>query len=261
MNMFYQLKKYIQFFTISTTKHGVHSPFVFDLVTKCFNKKTSKKSFEIINRYKSELNNNNTEITVTDFGAGSRVFKTNKRIVSEVLKNVSISNKQALLLTRLVSYFKSEAILEIGTSLGVGTLSLALGNKNAIITTLEGCSETIKITKNILGKYISNKIIFKEGEFDKTLTEVTLGKKYDIVYFDGNHQKEPTIRYFKQCLKTVHNETLFIFDDIYWSKEMTEAWKYIKNHKKVTLTIDTFHLGFVFFRKEQFQKEHFTIRI
>lgn len=259
--MFYQLIKYYKFILESTNKHGVHSPFVYDLVTKCFKTKLSNKKVTILSNYRNNLKQNNAKINVSDFGAGSRVFKSSERVVSEVLKNVTILQKHAELLSKLVAYFNCKDILELGTSLGVGTLSLALGNKNTSVTTLEGCSETLAIPKGIINNYTNNKITFIEGEFSKTLPDVLLNKQYDLVYFDGNHQKEPTIKYFEQCLKAIHNETLFIFDDIYWSKEMTEAWQYIKNHHKVTLTIDTYHFGFVFFRKEQFQKEHFVIRL
>jgi hypothetical protein len=41
---------------------------------------------------------------------------------------------------------------------------------------------------------------------------------------------------------------------------MEDAWKFIQNHPKVTVAIDTFQWGFVFFRTEQ-KKEHFTIRV
>ena len=41
---------------------------------------------------------------------------------------------------------------------------------------------------------------------------------------------------------------------------MSEAWEFIKTHEKVTVSIDTFFWGIVFFRKEQV-KEHFTIRV
>ncbi len=259
--MFYQVKKYFSFLITSKNKHGVQSPFVFDIVTKCFNVKTSFKLVLQLKEYQSFLKQNNSEIEVTDFGTGSRIFKTNKRIVSDIYKHVVISNKDAALLTRLVSYFNFTNILEIGTSLGVGTLALALGNRNAKITTLEGCPETLKISKANLNKYVNNEINFMEGEFDKTLPKVLKNREYDLIYFDGNHQKEPTIDYFEQCLQSINNDTVFIFDDIYWSKEMTEAWEYIKKHQKVKLTIDIYNLGFVFFRKEQYQKEHFKIRM
>ncbi|MBL7882976.1 MAG: class I SAM-dependent methyltransferase, partial [Bacteroidia bacterium] len=39
----------------------------------------------------------------------------------------------------------------------------------------------------------------------------------------------------------------------------TEAWEEIKRHPKVTVTIDLFFIGLVFFRKEQ-AKQHFIIK-
>ena len=165
------------------------------------------------------------------------------------------------MLIRLGSYFKPENILEIGTSLGIGTLGLNLGNDKAKITTLEGCSETQKIAEKYLNQFNINNVNFVIGNFDSTLKQVISCEKYDLIYFDGNHQKEPTINYFEQCLKAKKDNSVFIFDDIHWSEGMNEAWEYIKNHEEVTLTIDTFFWGLVFFRKEQFEKEHFTLRV
>ena len=98
------------------------------------------------------------------------------------------------------------------------------------------------------------------GNFDDTLgTLLEQLPSIDFVYIDGNHRYEPTIRYFRQMLPSVHENTVLVFDDIHWSQEMKEAWKIIKNHPKVTVTIDTFQWGMVFFRIEQ-EKEHFVIR-
>ena len=88
----------------------------------------------------------------------------------------------------------------------------------------------------------------------------SLDTEFDMIFIDGNHQKEATLSYFENLLPKAHNDTIFIFDDIYWSKDMTEAWEAIKKHPKVTVSIDTFFWGFVFLRTEQ-AKEHFTIRL
>jgi predicted O-methyltransferase YrrM len=98
------------------------------------------------------------------------------------------------------------------------------------------------------------------GNFSNTLPEKLENKTYDLIFFDGNHQKEATIDYFEQCLLHIHNDSVFIFDDINWSKGMQEAWQHIKEHPLVTISIDTFYWGIVFFRKEQ-KKQHFTIRV
>jgi predicted O-methyltransferase YrrM len=81
----------------------------------------------------------------------------------------------------------------------------------------------------------------------------------DLVFFDGNHKKEPTLSYFEQCLPHIHPGTIFLFDDIHWSAGMEEAWNIIRNHPKVRVSIDLYHLGIVFFR-EELSKEDFTIR-
>lgn len=259
--MFYQIKSYLSFFKQSTTKFGVHSPFVFRWLTECVNTKTEPEKSKIIKTYKLFLKKNKKQIDVTDYGAGSRIFKSSKRRISDIAKNAGISTKRAKLLIRMVNYFNINVILEIGTSLGIGTLALTLGNEDTKIVTLEGCLETVKTPQKELHKYTKNRIDFKVGEFKDTLPKALENQKYDLVYFDGNHQKEPTITYFEQCLQAIDNDSIFIFDDIHWSKEMSEAWEYIKNHKKVKLTLDTFNWGIVFFRKEQQEKEHFVIRV
>ena len=84
-------------------------------------------------------------------------------------------------------------------------------------------------------------------------------KNIDLVFIDGNHQENATISYFKKCLNYSHNDTIFIFDDIYWSIGMENAWEKIKSHSKITLTIDLFHIGIVFIKSE-LSKENYIIR-
>ena len=137
--MIHTIKSYLKFLKNSTNQHGVHSPFVFSLVTKCFYDKTNYPEYKILKKYRNSLLQNKDYIEVTDFGAGSRVFKSNKRQISAIAKNAGVSKKRAQLLFRIVKYFQPETILEIGTSLGLATTALSLGNQNTKITTLECC--------------------------------------------------------------------------------------------------------------------------
>ncbi|OIQ38736.1 MAG: methyltransferase [Bacteroidetes bacterium MedPE-SWsnd-G1] len=258
--MLFQIKSYLKFLSKSTNQHGVHSPFIFDLVTNCFYAKTTSHLKEKISCYRKELDSNSSIISVKDFGKGSRVFKSNKRAVNKIAKVAGISKKRSELLIRFSEYYKPHNILEIGTSLGIGTASLALGNKKANVISLEGCPNTANVAIQQLKKHNLQNVEIKIGSFKNTLKDKIIQHQFDLIYFDGNHQKEPTILYFEQCLSNIHNESVFIFDDIHWSEEMQEAWEYIKNHPKVTVTINSYFWGFVFFRKEQV-KEHFVIRI
>ncbi|MEP1487157.1 MAG: class I SAM-dependent methyltransferase [Algibacter sp.] len=255
--MFYQIIQYIKFLLKSTNQHGVHSPFVYHLVTKCFYDKTTYSAYKNISSYKKLLLENKSVINVADLGAGSQVMKQRKRNVSDITKNAGTTNKRAKLLFRLTQHFKPQHILELGTSLGISTHAMSLENSN--ITTIEGCPNTSIFTETLFNQNLAGNINLITGNFNDEIKKLT-SNTYDFIFFDGNHQKEATLSYFESLLKTTHNDSVFIFDDIYWSEGMTEAWKTIKKHPKVTVTIDTFYWGFVFFRKEQL-KEDFVIRV
>src|SRR4051812_4985530 len=129
--MLFQIKSYLKFLWHSKNEHAVHSPFVFNLLTKCFYDKKSKPEYSILKNYRKALLQNKNFIEVTDFGAGSRVFKSNKRQISKIASTAGISPKRAELLFRVTNYFQPKNILEIGTSLGLATSALALGNPKA----------------------------------------------------------------------------------------------------------------------------------
>ena len=258
--MFFQLKSYLKFISRATNQHGVHSPFVFNLVTNCFYAKPKNHHYTNVNAYLDELLKRNEKIEVRDFGAGSKHLKPKYRSIKDIAKRAGISRKRSRLLSRLVSYFKAHDILEIGTSLGIGTASLAQGNPKAQISSLEGCPETARVARAQLDKFGYEQVDIQVGEFNQTLPQVLKGKTFDLVYFDGNHQEKATIAYFNLCINHIHNDSVFIFDDIYWSKGMSRAWDTLRAHPKVTVSIDTFRWGLLFFRKEQ-EKQHFNIRI
>nr|WP_315188273.1 class I SAM-dependent methyltransferase [uncultured Flavobacterium sp.] len=258
--MQHQIKSYLKFLWNSKNEHGVHSPFVFSLLTKCFYDKKSKPEYSTLNNYRKSFLENKNFINVTDFGAGSKVFKSNKRQISKIAKTAGISKKRAELLFRVTNYFEPKNILEIGTSLGLATSALALGNPKAKVITLEGCPQTANQCQLQLQKFNFNNVENVISEFELYLNNLKLETlNFELIYFDGNHSKKATLAYFDLLLPTIDNDSVWIFDDIHWSSEMEEAWEAIKKHPKVTVTIDTFQWGFVFFRREQ-EKEHFIIR-
>ncbi|HLO74791.1 MAG TPA: class I SAM-dependent methyltransferase [Flavobacterium sp.] len=255
------IKSYLKFLFHSKNEHGIHSPFVFDLVTKCFYDNTKYSEYKTLKSYRKSLLENKNTIEVTDFGAGSRVFKSNVRAISKIAQTAGITPKNAELLFRIVRYFQPKSVLEIGTSLGLATSALSLANENTKIITLEGCTNTQKQAQVQLQKQNSNfqNIEFVTTEFSNYFKNCPLNTEHcQLIYFDGNHSKKATLEYFEALLPTVSNDSVWIFDDIHWSTDMEDVWKIIKNHPKVSVTIDTFQWGIVFFRAEQ-KKEHFII--
>jgi predicted O-methyltransferase YrrM len=257
------LLKYLKYyFTASSGKgHGMHSPFVFEFITKVMNDKTIYTEYGQVEGLRKQLLNDDTVLNVEDLGAGSVVSKTNRRTIASIAKNAVKSRKLAQLLFRMVIYYQPSRVLELGSSLGITTSYLSLGNPYGKVKTLEGAKEIAAVArKNLRSLEIRNTEI-TEGNFDNTLSSVIQDlPTVDFAFIDGNHRQGPTENYFQELLSRTNNDSIFVFDDIHWSKEMEAAWQTIKNNAAVTCSIDLFFIGIVLFRKEFKEKQHFVIR-
>ncbi|QRQ99588.1 O-methyltransferase [Dyadobacter sandarakinus] len=256
------IASYLKYLWRAGNEHSIHSPFLFELYTRVIrNKKADLPDFTLLKSFRNELLHCTLEIEVRDLGAGSRVNKSNRRKVRDIARNAEKPEKFGKLFYRLVQHFQPATVLELGTSLGLSTLYLAKAAPSGSVYTFEGCPETARYARQNFYKLKVENIEVITGNIDETLPAFLAGtpKPLDFAYFDANHRFEPTVRYFEQCLPHAHNDSVFIFDDIYWSAEMTQAWEQIKKHPSVTLTVDLFWIGLVFFRKEQV-KENFVLR-
>lgn len=244
----------------SKNRHGLHSPFIYKLVDEVIYDKTEKPAYHKIEQERDKLLINDNFITVTDLGAGSHVNNNKQKKISDITLNALKPPSLAKLLYRLTASVKPDNIVELGTCLGITTLYLNAAAPNAKIYTLEGCPQTAGVAKSVFEEAGVKQINVITGNFDDTLPGVLDNhEKLDFVYIDGNHQYEATVRYFNWCLPKVHEGSMLIFDDIYWSPGMKKAWAEIKAHPSVTATVDLFWIGLVFFKPGQ-AKEHFKIR-
>lgn len=249
----------MRFLRLSKNKHGVHSPFVYSLTTQCFNDKTKYQVYKTFKKHRKALLKDQSKITMKDFGEGSRIFKGNPRKISEIIKVAGLRKKRQCLLYRISTYLKCKNILELGTSLGLGSIALALSDKSHTIHTVEGCPNTLSKANAYFDKFDIHNIETHQELFSDFLSKLT-SETFDLVFIDGDHNGDRTYTYFEKLLPHIHNDSILIFDDIYWSEDMTKAWKKIIAHSKVTVSIDTFQWGLVFFRTEQ-EKQHFVLRV
>lgn len=259
----YQLtKKFCSYYLKASNGkgHGTHSPFVFDFIIHVLNDKKKYNDFERIESLRKRLLNDSSVIEVEDFGAGSALVHQKNRRISEIARSSLKNKKYAQLLFRIAKYYHCKKIVELGTSLGITTSYLSSANKEAKVWTLEGSHQIAQIAAHNFQSLDLNNIQLIEGPFEKTIPMLGDLDIIDLLFVDGNHRKEPTLEYFNFFLKQSSSNSIFIFDDIHWSAEMEEAWKILREHPSVTMTIDLFFIGIVLFSTDFKVKQHFTIR-
>lgn len=210
-----------------------------------------------VERVRSKMLASDAKLEVTDFGTGETSRPATVRLVA---RRAGSSVRQGRMLFRLANWAAPARMLEIGTSLGIGAMYLSSGMRSARLISLEGCADCAGVARMNLDLLGLKHVEIATGAFEKTLPAALQNlQSLDFVFFDGNHRPEPTLQYLEACLSFAHDKTVLVFDDAYWSPGMTHAWEQIKQHPRVTLTVDLFDLSLAFINPEFREKQHFQV--
>ena len=244
--------RYIIYWFKSRTRYRIHSQFVFDFTNNILRDREEYGDYSVLWKHRNELAESTDPIETVDFGigAGKKAYSTRMLSLGKIVRLRSHNESRLKLLYRMTRYYKPKNILEFGTAAGISASYIKKGNQESSMTTLEGCANLAARANEYFEELGLRNIEIAVGNFDVTLDEVL--KKFsdlDFVFFDGNHRKEPTLRYFQKCAQLANENSIFVFDDIHWSSDMESAWNSIKSDTRVSVTIDLFWFGLVFFRK------------
>lgn len=251
--------RYLNYIMNAVDEHSLHSPYIYNLYSNIIKPDDQNSELEQFSRLRKELENDTRTIKIHDLGAGSAISNKPFKKVKEIARNSATPAKQSRLFYRLIRHFQYKNIIELGSSIGINSLYLASGNKNAQVYTLEGCPYTARVASEIFSRFANLNIHLIQGNIDTVLPNlIKKMSSVDFVYFDANHTYEATLNYFNVCLPKAHENSIFVFDDIHWSKGMEKAWNFIKNHEKVKLTIDLFDSGMAVF-KPLYVKQHYVL--
>lgn len=239
------------YYLFSTHRHGygIHSPFAYKLIRQVFIDKTVYKAYETMSEARKDYLKSRERISVTDIGAGHhKGKKKSSRRICAIVRQSAGKPKSHRLLFRLVRFFQPATVLEAGTSLGLGTLALALGNTNTQVFTIEGDPSSASLARRLFKKQGLHNITVFTGSFQEMVPVVfTYANTLDFVFLDGHHEEKATLHYFEMILPHLHKKSVMVFDDIHWSRGMEKAWNTIRNHPHVSLSLDLFRMGLVFF--------------
>jgi predicted O-methyltransferase YrrM len=237
--------------------HGVHSPFAYTLCEEVFYNHESFYDFKRFEHTRIRLLKLNAEVHAGDFGAGSKVFHGSRRKIADIVRRGISTPQQSETLYRLVNFLNPANVIELGTSVGLNALYLASSAGGKPVYSIEGSSDLSEFARLLAQEESISNLKFITGNFDEVLPGIlTEVKEAGLVYIDGNHTYEATLRYFDLALAHSNSNTVIAFDDIHWSTGMKRAWNEICSRPEVRMSIDTWHTGYVFFRKEIREKTH-----
>ena len=184
---------YTKFLWNSGSNHGIHSPFVYSIVTKCFY-------------------------------SGTPLLYHNEKALP--VKNISVGS--ANILHKITAGLKPSKLFVLG----------------------EDAAEITELLR------ISGEKVDTRPWFFSTLAPIP--GAVDLAYISGE-DTETVLALLEQILPNANETTMCIVGNIHTTEKTEKAWQAIKENPNVTVTIDTYHLGLVFFRRTQ-AKQHFVVR-
>jgi predicted O-methyltransferase YrrM len=249
--------KYLNYWVLSKSIYHVHSPFLYHLIKDCLHDDRHFYAFDDLQWSKQAFRLNRTNVLLPGLGAKK---SSETVMVKRVFQSIKRPFKYYRLLFNLVNYFKPETIVELGTSLGLGTMMLAAGNPNSKVYTIEGNDSLSALAAQNHKDLAYHNIKHLNGLFEEELPQLLSQiPQIDMAFIDGDHTLQSTLDYFGQMLPLCHAKSVLIFDDIHWSREMEDAWQKISADQRVTLSVDLFFMGIVFF-DPALSKQHFMVR-
>ncbi|MFM7309001.1 MAG: O-methyltransferase [Flavobacteriales bacterium] len=243
------------------TRHGVHSPLVYELMDRTLRLNKTFADFERIEAHRQGLLKCHDVLEVQDFGAGSRIFKGERRRVSHIAQTALQKPAIAQTLFKWINRFQLKNRLELGTCLGITTAYLALANQKGSVYTVEGSPALMAQAERTWQALNIPNIYGFTGLFQDQLAQVFERQStFDFVYLDGDHRKDKVLALWDQLKNRLEPEGWFVLDDIHWSPGMKAAWDHIRADHTVTLSMDFFDVGIVSCDPKR-RKEHFQLNL
>jgi predicted O-methyltransferase YrrM len=210
----------------------VHSPFIYRLITHVIRERAGYYRLDEIESLRKTLCLNKGLIRYPNSRTGALLF-------------------------RLVVYFRSKHILQVGTSLGFSSLFLSSHRSELCCFALEPLAETAAVTQKICEHAGLTTVTVRAGHYANTLPGIlhTMGT-VDLLYLNGRYeQAERVQQIFTLCLPFLEDTAIIICEGLRQTS-MRRFWKELRDHPKITATLDLFSLGIAFISPKLHKKNY-----
>lgn len=256
----YQIIQFIRFYFLAIGKHRVHSPFVYSFIENVLEDQRWFYAFDEIEFQRKALAKIDLKIKLKYNIQGAKK-QYDAYTLKSLIKTSVLNPYKCRVLFRTLEFLELKKGLELGSSIGISSSYLAKAVSPGILYCMTEnaalCDLANKVHKSLNITNCNNLC----KSFNEIMEETQLKfDEADFVFINGIESSRDTVRYFEQVLPFLHEKSIIIINDIYRSGKIHEDWQRIKSNKKVTLSIDLFYFGIVFFSPDFKERQNFRLK-
>lgn len=235
---------------------GVHSPFVYHLITRVIREKCAYYAFEEIELVRRQFYYREQRFPWT-VRHGRKYGEVLDKPVGEIVRREAIRPKQGALLFRLANYFQPDYILQIGASAGLATLYLTAYSQRSACVVLERIPTLAPIARQVWEKGARAAIDLRVGEYGALLPEALAGMpRLDFVFFNRAEESDDRDSLFDACVQKAHTGTVMVITGIRANPTMRAFWRAVCLRPEVTVTLDLYAMGIVLFNRKLHKRDY-----
>lgn len=161
---------------------------------------------------------------------------------------------------RLINYFDPKIIIFAGAEFSAAPLYMAAAKAEATIFAAESTMQAAKVLEQCSRRANIRNISLISPNKDKTLRDLLSSvEKIDMVYFNTSASASRLPEYYEMFKSKADNDSVFIFEKPRHTKQSAEFWNSVQKDSDISLSLDLYGIGIVFFKKE-LSKQHFLIK-
>jgi len=246
----------LKYFLRLQTRFSVHSPFLYSWICKIHDRHYTRAPLS--RKYRRQLLKERGSFVKNEKGAGSQKLGT-ERLISQEARVSGANKTYGSFLANCVAHMKAKRILELGTSLGIGTSFLIEGSKGkSEITSVDACSESQQIAREkLMAYYPDHSINLINKSFEEFFNSAEYGK-FDFIVLDGDHRGVKVLEYIKLLKPIMEENAVIIIDDIRWTRDMYNAWRTLCEDKDFQLSLEYLRFG-VLVKNENLSSEDYCL--
>jgi hypothetical protein len=232
--------------------HGIHSPFLFRLITEVIENKTRLPEYNILRNERDQLSHlikrKSAEVEIQTLR--DSIFNLSGR--KNLFKATELPLRYGRLIFRLITEFKPKSISCYGPSFGMNLLYLALPDKSTPVDFFQSDNYLCKSCQTVLQNEGVQNVSFVHNE-------ELIDHSAEFIFMNLAFLPDETGKLIKAITAAQGENDVLIIRGIHESKQMEAIWKELIKDNKVRISLDLYEIGIILFQKK-LQKEHFILR-